>query len=88
MKVVIAALTDSPTDEVRQNSAGAAMYLACDLNHLHTCLFDDKRNRRMVNYLSLVVNLVAFNSSLDFSMKNSSVSSNEGGGTLEHTGTL
>jgi hypothetical protein len=63
VKAVRAALTDIPTYGLRQHSAGAAMYLGCVLIQVHMCLFDDKRDRRMVHFY-LVVTLVAFNSSL------------------------
>ena len=42
-------------------AAGTAMYLGCVLSHLHECLFQDKRERRSVNF-PLLVNLFYSNS--------------------------
>jgi E3 ubiquitin-protein ligase HUWE1 len=36
------------------NESGAAMYLGCLLSHLHSCLFEEKRERRMVNIPLLI----------------------------------
>ena len=36
------------------NKSGAAMYLGCLLSHLHSCLFEEKRERRMVNVPLLI----------------------------------
>eukprot|EP00980_Cylindrotheca_fusiformis_P007262 scaffold1525_cov142-Cylindrotheca_fusiformis.AAC.62 len=37
------------------NSSGLAMYFGCLLSHLHKCLFEEKRERRMVNVPLLIV---------------------------------
>ncbi|CAB9503919.1 Probable E3 ubiquitin-protein ligase hulA [Seminavis robusta] len=36
------------------NSRGVAMYLGCMLSHLHACLFEERRERRMVNVPLLI----------------------------------
>lgn len=77
-----AALTDSPTDGLRQNSAGAAMYLGCVLNHPHMCLFADKNGQ-----LSSRGQLGCFERGHGHFSDNSSVSSTVGG-HLERTGLL
>lgn len=44
--------------ELGIGSEGRAMYYGCMLSHIHECLFDEKRDRRLVN-LPLLVNLVS-----------------------------
>jgi E3 ubiquitin-protein ligase HUWE1 len=40
------------------SSGGAAMYLSCIINHIYACLFEDRRERRAINF-PLLVNLIA-----------------------------
>jgi E3 ubiquitin-protein ligase HUWE1 len=40
------------------SAAGTAMYLGCLLNHIYVCLFEDRRERRIVNF-PLLVYLIA-----------------------------
>lgn len=44
-----------PTNTI--NEAGAAMYLGCMLSHLHSCLFEEKRERKTIN-VALLLHLV------------------------------
>jgi E3 ubiquitin-protein ligase HUWE1 len=39
-------------------SGGIAMYLSCIVNHIYACLFEDRRERRAINF-PLLVNLIA-----------------------------
>ena len=50
--------------ERRISEGGAAMYLASVMNLLHACLFDDKRERRIVN-VPLLLSLVVFDANVD-----------------------
>ena len=60
-ETALSLLSERPSNDTTMSSAGAAMYLGCLLNILHVGLFDDKRERRMVNF-PLLVNLVAASS--------------------------
>jgi hypothetical protein len=51
------------------NSAGVAMYLGCLLSHLHSCLFEEKRERRMVNVPLLMVLLNGRQSNIEDGLK-------------------
>lgn len=61
------------------SEAGAAMYLGCMLSHLQACLFDDKRERRMVNF-PLLVSLVSSDSFVEKAAGDSSMPDNNGMG--------
>ena len=52
---VVLALNSSSTAPSSMNDSGLAMYLGCLLSHLFSCLFEDKRERRMVNIPLLIV---------------------------------
>ncbi|GAX13555.1 E3 ubiquitin-protein ligase HUWE1 [Fistulifera solaris] len=40
------------------SSGGVAMYFSCIVNHIYACLFEDRRERRAINF-PLLVNLIA-----------------------------
>jgi E3 ubiquitin-protein ligase HUWE1 len=56
VKSSLLSLTSSDSsDDNPISGKGAAMYLACMLSHLYSCLFEDKRERRMINFPLFVV---------------------------------
>jgi E3 ubiquitin-protein ligase HUWE1 len=55
---------EQPSSELRISEGGAAMYLSAILSQLHSCLFDDKRERRIVN-VPLLVSLVVLDSDVN-----------------------
>ena len=53
---IVAALKSSDfLSSPSMNESGFAMYLGCLLGHLHSCLFEEKRERRTVNVPLLIV---------------------------------
>ena len=52
---VVSAIRSSKISSGSMDNAGIAMYLGCLLSHLHSCLFEEKRERRMVNVPLLIV---------------------------------
>lgn len=54
---VVSALNVSvdPPPSTIIDAAGLAMYLGCLLSHLHKCIFEEKRERRMVNVPLLII---------------------------------
>ena len=56
-KEVVAAVNGSAASDGAPsiNDTGVAMYFGCLLSHLHSCLFEEKRERRMVNVPLLIV---------------------------------
>lgn len=71
-----AVMASRSLDGLQISSAGAALYLGCILNQVHTCLFDDKRERRMVNF-PLLVKLVVSDSVVDAATRSASATKNE-----------
>jgi E3 ubiquitin-protein ligase HUWE1 len=57
------------------NDAGAAMYLGSMLSHLQACLFDDRRERRMVNF-PLLVSLLSSDSFVEKTLKSPTANAN------------
>jgi hypothetical protein len=54
-EVVLALKSVDPSPSSLIDASGLAMYLGCLLSHLHSCLFEEKRERRMVNVPLLIV---------------------------------
>lgn len=54
--VNVAGVKSNETDTV--SDAGIAMFFSCYLSHAHACLFDDRRETRLVNF-TLLVSLLA-----------------------------